>query len=267
MTQTKIAIIQFPGTNSEYDTQRAAEATGIQGDIVRWTADPNSLSDYDGYVLPGGFSYQDRVRAGAIAAKLPVLNFLEEANQAGKPILGICNGCQILAETGLIPDLSGNATLEVALAHNYQNNAPIGFRAEWVYVNVKRPEKSLYSIDLPTNIGLPVAISHGEGRFVMSEETRAQLSDCTVYNYCNADGSDDAANPNGSIDNIAGICNPKGNVMAIMPHPERSFFTKQLPSWMDNQWSNAKQQKTSTSEFGPWLHLFEAMKRHMENSK
>ena len=99
----RLAIIQFPGSNCEYETQLAANQYGFEADIFRWTETSRSLSEYDGYILPGGFSYQDRVRAGVMAAKLPLMDHVGRASEEGKPILGICNGCQILVESGLVP--------------------------------------------------------------------------------------------------------------------------------------------------------------------
>jgi phosphoribosylformylglycinamidine synthase subunit PurQ / glutaminase len=245
MKKARVAILQFPGTNCEYDALRAVNAVGINGEVVRWTTDPDKLHAYDGYVLPGGFSYQDRVRSGAIAAKLPILSFLTKADEAGKPIIGICNGCQLIAETGLLPNLNGEGKLEMALAHNYQNNKPIGFKHDWI----------------------PVVISHGEGRFVFSPEAKKALKDVTVFTYCTESGSDNVENPNGTEEYIAGIANKRGNILAMMPHPERAFFIRQLPSWMHNPWSNEHYNHAHVDEMTPWRHLFESMKRHMEASR
>ena len=97
-----IAIIQFPGSNCEYETQSACEMVGLVADIVPWNMDFQQLTEYKGFILPGGFSFQDRVRAGAVSAKLPIMSFVKQQAESGVPVLGICNGCQVLAELGLI---------------------------------------------------------------------------------------------------------------------------------------------------------------------
>ncbi|HOO54555.1 MAG TPA: phosphoribosylformylglycinamidine synthase subunit PurQ, partial [Methanothrix sp.] len=111
----KIAVVQFPGTNCEHETLVAARSAGLSGEIFRWNRPAEELSDFDGYLIPGGFSYQDRLRAGAIASKEPVMEALREEADRGKPIIGICNGFQILVESGLLPGLNG---VDVALASN-----------------------------------------------------------------------------------------------------------------------------------------------------
>lgn len=267
MKKAKVAILQFPGTNCEYDALRAVKAVGLEGEVIRWTTDPEKLHDYDGYILPGGFSYQDRVRSGAIAAKLPILSFLTKADEAGKPIIGICNGCQLLAETGLLPNLNGEGKLEMALAHNYQKNKPIGFKHDWLYVKAQRNNQCVFTKTLPENTAIPVVISHGEGRFVFSEEAKKALKDVTVFTYCSESGSDDTENPNGTEEYIAGISNKRGNVLAMMPHPERAFFHRQLPSWMHNTWSNAHYTHKNADEMTPWKHLFDSMKSYMEAAR
>ena len=111
----KIAVLQFPGTNCEFETLVAVKAVGMTGELFRWNRPAGELSGFDGFIIPGGFSYQDRVRAGAIASKEPVMNALKEEAAIGKPIIGICNGFQILVETGLLP---GSGKVDMALAQN-----------------------------------------------------------------------------------------------------------------------------------------------------
>ena len=113
----KVAVIQYPGSNCEYETARAVEASGMSAEIFRWNKDPSSLPEYDGYIIPGGFSYQDRVRAGAIGAKKSIMRTILKEAETGKPVMGICNGAQVLVETGLIPGFD-NKELAIALAWN-----------------------------------------------------------------------------------------------------------------------------------------------------
>ena len=251
----RLAVIQFPGSNCEYETARAATKAGFDAQIVRWNFSSEALAKFDAYILPGGFSYQDRVRAGAISAKLPVVGVLAEAAHAGKPILGICNGCQILAEAGLIPDVSGEQEVSVALARNARDGKPLGFMCDWIFVKPQRPEKSLFMRYFSESDVLPIPINHGEGRFVLKPELKVE--DHAAFVFCDANGIvSDAANPNGSYLNLAGLSNQRGNVLAMMPHPERSAFSKQIPISIDSSWTSQKFEDVD----GPWMKLFVAMR-------
>ena len=211
---TKVLVIQFPGSNCEYETRRALRYYGLCADIVRWNEDPSVVTRADAYVLPGGFSYQDRVRAGAICAKLPILQHLQEANDLKKPILGICNGCQILAEAGLI-EVTPKKGLQVALAPNLDQEKPIGFICDWVYVSFRNPQKNVFTKCYTTSDVLPVAINHGEGRFVFDADVRACVQDVAQVIYTDQTGAmTQQANPNGSEMNVAGVSNRAGNVLA-----------------------------------------------------
>ena len=257
----KIAIIQFPGSNCEYETKVAIEATGLSADILRWNTDKDALDTYQGFILPGGFSYQDRVRAGAISAKLPIINALIKANKEKKPILGICNGCQILAEIGLVPDLSADQTLQMALTHNKHESERVGFICDWVYLKVKHPEKSLFTKNFKHDDVLPIQINHGEGRFIFAEEIKDEIDSYTQFSYCKANGNDAESfpeNPNGSQLNCAGLTNKNGNVLAIMPHPERACFLKQIPTYIQSNWADKKRKNNfeTRNEKGPWNQLF-----------
>lgn len=269
MLSHKIAVIQFPGSNCEYETQRAVQYYGLDCDILRWNASPETLRQYAGYVLPGGFSYQDRIRSGAIAARLPILNVLFEANQSGKLILGICNGCQILCETGLVPQSHSNKNqnvIEVALTHNEINGQRIGFKCEWTFVKPSRPEKSVFTRYFDHSDVIPVPINHGEGRFVLSTSAEQVLPNLSVFQYCDSNGEVvTSANPNGTTDNIAGIANQNGNVFAMMPHPERASFLKQVPDWILSNWAADKSTRLiNREERGPWEKLFVAMRDHVK---
>ena len=259
-TKPRLAVLQFPGLNCEYETQRAAAFYGFDAKIFRWNDHVDELDLADAFIVPGGFSFQDRVRAGAIAAKLPVMAKLAKADQDGKPILGICNGCQILAEAGLFPNLSPHTTahrLQVALAPNSQENRLIGHICDWVDVKFNNPQYSLFAQAFEPGEILPVPISHSEGRFILSPELLAQLDQLTTLTYT-------TANPNGTTLNLAGLGNARGNVLGMMPHPERAAFLRQIPFSDRGKWGHAKKEGFATlsaaTQEGPWGRLFIAMR-------
>lgn len=224
----KIAVIQFPGSNCEYETLVAVKSAGMDGEIFRWNRPAQELESFDGYVLPGGFSYQDRLRAGAIASKEPVMETLFEEAELGKPVLGICNGFQILVESGLLPGLDG---IDLALAQNVMVSenriARRGFYCDWTYLRHDTPAKrcsGTFLIDTGTILEMPLA--HAEGNLVTAKEgliDKLNEEGQVVFRYCDERGEalrDFPVNVNGSTENIAGICNPEGNVLGLMPHPE-----------------------------------------------
>lgn len=255
-----IAVIQFPGTNCEYETQRALIAAGAKADIVSWQLSSAELMAYDGVVIAGGFSFQDRVRAGAIAAKLPIMAGVRDMADAGKPVLGICNGCQVLAEAGLIPSDAGD--VGVGMAHNTRDGQPVGFICDWVYVRVQA-SNNIFLQNLEGQF-MPIPINHGEGRFVLTDTAKALLPTVGTLRYCDADGqivSRFPVNPNGAYDNLAGVGNLRGNVLAMMPHPERANFLKQIPTWIDSPWADQKRggSQAEMETPGPWSVLFQNM--------
>ena len=261
MGVVRIAVIQFPGTNCEYETQRALLSAGSSADIVSWQLSSEDLAQYDGVVIAGGFSFQDRVRAGAIAAKLPIMQGVREMAAAGKPVLGICNGCQVLAEAGLIP-MGEAGEIEVGMAHNTREGAPVGFICDWVYVRVQ-DANNLFLRGFE-GLVLPIPINHGEGRFVLTDTAKALLPQLGSLRYCDAQGQvldHFPINPNGAYDNLAGIGNVRGNVLAMMPHPERANFLKQIPTFIDSVWADQKQESPHAliETPGPWAVLFQNM--------
>jgi phosphoribosylformylglycinamidine synthase subunit PurQ / glutaminase len=260
----KCAIIQFPGSNCEYETQRSADYYGFDSEIIRWNCTEDEFKAFDSYIIPGGFSYQDRVRAGAISAKLPISGLLVNAVDEGKAVLGICNGCQILAETGLITNSNQDHSVDVALAHNTKEGKRIGFICDWVFVKVQKPEQNIFTRYFNQEDVIPIPINHGEGRFVFSEQVRNKIDQLAHFTYCDADGNEGSfpITPNGSEHNIAGIGNQKGTVFAMMPHPERAAFIKQIPFWIQSKWSDQKREtfKTKTSGAGPWEKLFVSLR-------
>ncbi|MFD2611504.1 phosphoribosylformylglycinamidine synthase subunit PurQ [Paenibacillus gansuensis] len=197
------AVIVFPGSNCDIDCYKAVKETlGENVDYV-WHTETD-LSKYDAIIIPGGFSYGDYLRCGAIARFAPVMNEVVKAAEAGKPVLGICNGFQILLESGLLPGAMRRNTSLKFLCH------AVDLRVE----NTSTPFTSQYAAGDIINI----PIAHGEGNYYCDEETLASLqaNGQIVFRYA-------GVNPNGSVDDIAGICNERGNVLGMMPHPERAM--------------------------------------------
>lgn len=224
-----IALIEFPGSNCERETALAITRAGMQPVPFLWSEDPAKLSDMDGFVIIGGFSYEDRGRAGMIAAHHPLIKTLQVQAQRNKPILGICNGAQILVESGLVPGYD-SLPVCVALTENRREKQGTilgtGFYNQWVELRCPTvAETKIFGQDLSAPLRMPAA--HAEGRFLMPEEIRRDLHarGCVAFQYCDDGGNihkDFPHNPNGSTDSIAALQNLQGNVLAIMPHPERS---------------------------------------------
>jgi phosphoribosylformylglycinamidine synthase subunit PurQ / glutaminase len=206
----KIALIVFPGTNCEWDTHHVLTSVfRADADLV-WH-ESTDLSPYDLVVLPGGFAHGDHLRAGAIARFSPIMREVERFARSDRLVFGICNGFQVLLEAGLLPGaMLRNATLQ--------------FRSVWTHLRVESTRTPFTSTCQPGQV-LRMPVAHGEGNYFASPELLDQLyrRDQVVLRYCEADGSVTLrANPNGALDNIAGICNEGRNVFALMPHPERA---------------------------------------------
>jgi phosphoribosylformylglycinamidine synthase len=205
----RIGVVTFPGSLDDRDAVRAVGFMGGQG-VPLWHAEAD-LRGVEAVILPGGFSYGDYLRCGAIARFAPVMDRVRAFAEAGGPVVGICNGFQILCEAGLLPG---------ALLRNRQ----LRFVCRWVDV---RAETSLspLSAELLAGEVLRVPVKHGEGRFVASPEELARIESegLVVFRYCGPDGRvDDAHDPNGSTSAIAGVRNEAGNVVGLMPHPEHA---------------------------------------------
>ncbi len=269
----KVALIQFPGSNCEWETKAAAEAAGIACDVFRWNRNPELLSDYDGYIIGGGFSYQDRVRSGVIACKEPIVaRVMTEVTGRGKPVVGICNGAQVLVESGLIPGIQ-TGDVEMALAPNRTDpeHRIAGFCCRWLFIKLAcAPERCRFTADMRPGEIIPIPIAHGEGRFTTNDSdlvAKLQANDQIVFQYCDADGVVEdrlEINPNGAVDNIAGLCNPEGTVMAMMPHPERASFLRQVPTDLGDCWSRKRRAAYGDAKAldapGPGLSVFTAMR-------
>ena len=214
----KVALIQYPGSNCDLDAlEILRDVVKARTDLV-WHKDL-AYDDYDAYVLPGGFSYGDYLRAGAIAATSPSLRIVRDAAEGGKPVLGICNGFQILVEAGLLP----GAVLR---------NSTLRFACTWTRLRVETT-RTPFTNKAQKGQVLEIPIAHNEGRYYLDKERIPELerSQQIVFRYVSEEKEPtEEANPKGSIDNIAGICNEKGNVMGLMPHPERASIPLLSPN-------------------------------------
>jgi phosphoribosylformylglycinamidine synthase subunit PurQ / glutaminase len=206
----KFAVIQFPGSNCDQDCLAAVNGiAGVRAEYV-WHKD-KSLDGFDAIVLPGGFSYGDYLRCGAIARFSPIMASVVEAARDGKLVIGTCNGFQVLCEIGLLPG---------ALVRN----RGLHFVCDLVTMRVEVAD-SAFTHGCPQGSLLRMPIAHGEGCYFADEATLRDLNERRqiILRYATADGRiDPSANPNGSIENIAGICNREGNVFGLMPHPDRA---------------------------------------------
>ena len=227
----KVAIIQFPGSNTERETIQACLRVGLSPIEHLWNKPHTTLSDYDGYIIVGGFSYEDRSRSGIIAALDPVIDKVRLESLKGKPVLGICNGAQVLIESGLVPGLK-DKQVGIALTENkrmVRNEViGVGYYNAWTYLKPFSKVKSCsFTLDIEPDDLFFIPLAHGEGRFVLQRGLYEQLkkNNQIPFKYCNKDGEiidQFPTNPNGSEKNIAAVCNIAGNIMAIMPHPERT---------------------------------------------
>ncbi|KKO51445.1 phosphoribosylformylglycinamidine synthase subunit PurQ [Paenibacillus sp. DMB20] len=220
----RFAVLVFPGSNCDIDCYKAIEQTVGQPVDYVWHTETD-LSAYDAILVPGGFSYGDYLRCGAISRFAPVMNEVAKAAEEGKFILGICNGFQILTEAGLLPGA-------------LRRNESMKFRCHDTVLNVVNNETP-FTRDYALGQEIVIPIAHGEGNYYCDEATLQQLRDNRQIVFTYKD------NPNGSVANIAGICNERGNVLGMMPHPERAvssllgsedgkaMFTSIIQTWRD----------------------------------
>ncbi len=205
----KFGVVVFPGSNCDHDCYHVIKHVFGQECEFLWHHETD-IDRFDCIVLPGGFSYGDYLRTGSIASLSPIMKSVEKFAQAGNPVIGICNGFQVLVESGLLP----GALIK---------NSSLKFVCKWVTVSVESTD-NLFTRSMKIGDTLDIPVAHAEGNYFCTPDELKALNDNSqvVFRYCTAGGelaSD--ANPNGSIENIAGITNKAGNVLGMMPHPER----------------------------------------------
>jgi phosphoribosylformylglycinamidine synthase len=206
----KFGVVVFPGSNCDHDAWYALGNVLHQPVDFLWHQS-EEVNGFDAIVLPGGFSYGDYLRTGAIARFSPVMRAVEQFARSGGLVLGICNGFQILCEAGLLPGA-------------LQRNAGMRFVCKQVHIRVESTDTPFTASARQGQV-LEIPIAHGDGNYFCGETTLAELerNRQIVFRYTTADGREDsAANPNGSLSNIAGVCNRERNVVGLMPHPERA---------------------------------------------
>jgi phosphoribosylformylglycinamidine synthase subunit PurQ / glutaminase len=198
-----VGVLRFPGTNCDRDVFEAVELRGNKAEWL-WHADQFDPKAYRALLLPGGFSYGDYLRAGALAARSPVMNSVREAANRGVPVLGICNGFQILCEAGLLPGV-------------LTRNKDLRFIDDWVELKLEN-QHPYFGRSLKTGLKAKLPIAHADGRFYVEGDDLKRIQDKgqVWWSFMN--------NPNGAIADIAGLMNEKKNVAALMPHPERAMF-------------------------------------------
>ncbi|NPV52505.1 MAG: phosphoribosylformylglycinamidine synthase subunit PurQ [Firmicutes bacterium] len=204
----RVGVVIFPGSNCDHDCHHAAQVMGMDAEYI-WHA-TRDISGFDCIILPGGFSYGDYLRAGAVARFSPIMEAVTRFAERGGLVLGICNGFQILLEAGLLPGAM-------------MRNRNLKFICKTIHLRVENAGTPFTGACAPGQV-LAVPIAHGEGNYYIDPEGLRELNanKQVVFRYCDPHGAvTDEANPNGSCDNIAGIINREGNVLGMMPHPER----------------------------------------------
>jgi len=265
MKKPTIAVIYFPGNNCEEESLKAVLAVGMDCRIVRWNQ-KKGLEKYDGFIIPGGWGYEDRIRAGVIMAKDPIFELIKKEAENGKPVLGICNGAQALVECGMVPGLKNS--VEMALAPN-KNPLVSGYYCAWIYVKSEQDKnRCAFTRLTEKNQVIPMPIAHGEGRFTTrNNELIDKLikNKQIIFRYSAKNGKIEESfptNPNGTIYNIAALCNKRGNVMACMPHPERASFIRQLPDSIELK-NRAVGNCSAMEGSAPARSIFNSMKEYI----
>jgi phosphoribosylformylglycinamidine synthase len=260
---TTFCVLRAPGTNCDIETKYALEYFDCNAEIVhinRFLEGRRDLSKYNGLVIPGGFSFGDHIRSGAILGKIVAKKLgsvVTKMVDDGKPILGICNGFQVLVESGVLPGFNGSALKsQAALGTNNSSK----FEDRWVYLKNKNKGSCIFTKEIDDITRMPVA--HGEGKFILPlEEEEKYLNyleenDQIAFGYATSDGEpangEYPANPNGSLADIAGICDPSGVVMGMMPHPERAFHRITYPDWT----------RSGSDDIGDGYGIFKNMARY-----
>ena len=265
--EVKACVLRVGGTNCDAETKRAFEELGVNAEIVHVNemAKRRNMLEYDVLVFPGGFSYGDYVRGGAIWAKWILAKLGKELKtfvDENRPILGICNGFQVLVEAGLLPGFEGISLYpDAALA----TNIPPGYNCRWINVKNEDKGKCVFASKISPGKVLHIPVAHAEGRFIFAKERENSLlrklyeNDQLVFRYCNKNGEyaegQFPANPNGAFHDVAAICNPEGTVFGLMPHPERAFYWWQQPDWT---------KRRQMPEYGDGKLIFESLVNYLE---
>lgn len=285
----RICILRIEGTNCEYETFLAFSRLGAPAEIVHLKQltgavkerERRSLKDYNLLVIPGGFSSGDYIRAGAIlAARLKGALGAEIADfiRDGNPILGICNGFQVLVEMGLLPGFGAHAELEIEMQQQaaLTTNDSAHFECRPTLIKHENRGNCVFTQGIEKGCILKMPCAHAEGKFFIDERTREEYlqrledNDQIVFRYVDPEGEYASYpwNPNGSLRNIAGICNPEGTILGLMPHPERAFYT-----FMDSEWTRAPKARRERSEdaraeddaYGDGKKIFEAVLNYLRS--
>jgi phosphoribosylformylglycinamidine synthase I len=232
MSKVKVLMLRAPGTNRDIDTQIALELAGaalVESALVNeLTRKEKRLTDYQIMVIPGGFTYGDDISAGKIMAneiRLQLVDDITKFVEDGRLVLGICNGFQVLVKTGILPGIVGKNAQPVTLANNDSGK----FECRWVYLKVNKKSPCIFTKGVDT---IYVPIAHGEGKLVAEPEVLDKLN--IVVQYVDNKGKTGAGypfNPNGSVNDIAGICDATGRIFGMMPHPEDFIRWTQHPRW------------------------------------
>lgn len=257
---TTFCILRAPGTNCDIETKHALEHFGCRAEIVhvnQFLRGKKDILAYSGLVIPGGFSYGDHIRSGAIMGKIVGKKLgtkITKMADEGKPILGICNGFQVLVESGILPGFNGSELKsQAALGTNTSSK----FEDRWVYLKHENRSNCIFTKGIKKLTRMPVA--HAEGKLILPLDRETEylnyLEKHDQIAFCYATDKGELAkgkypaNPNGSIADIAGICNPSGVVMGMMPHPERAFLSVTYPDWT----------RTGAEGFGDGYAIFKNM--------
>lgn len=239
--EIRFCVLRAPGTNCDAETKYSLEYFGAAVEVVhinKFVRGEKSLEDFHGLVIPGGFSYGDHIRSGAIMGKILGEKFGREVQafaSEGKPVLGICNGFQVLVESGILPGFERiSPQPQAALAKNASSH----FEDRWIYLKNANRGRCFFSKGIKI---IHIPVTHGEGRFLLPKEKEKQLlkqlekNDQIVFRYVTKEGKPARGkypfNPNGALADIAGICSPEGNVLGMMPHPEKAFHGITHPDW------------------------------------
>ena len=266
LDEARVCILRVGGTNCDAETQRAFQSSGLPAEVVHFNqlVRHRNLLDYHVLVVPGGFSHGDYVRAGAIwanrlMAKLggEIARFINEE----RPILGICNGFQVLIEAGLLPGFDGASKYPLAAL---ATNTPAGYNCRWTFLTYQNRGKCVFTRQVAAKSVLRVPVAHSEGRFMFAREREEEYfrrlleNDQLVFQYCNPDGNQARgtypSNPNGSFRDIAAICDSSGTIFGLMPHPERACFGWQLPDWPE---------KDTVPSFGGGRLVFDSVAEYL----